>query len=47
MFGVPATGKRAIFTYMDMFRIVNGVIVEAWHVEDIAGVLGQLGLLPS
>jgi hypothetical protein len=23
------------------------VIVEAWHVEDIAGVLGQLGLLPS
>jgi len=47
MFGVPATGKRATFAYMDMFRIVNGVIVEAWHVEDIAGMLGQLGLLPS
>jgi steroid delta-isomerase-like uncharacterized protein len=47
MFGVPATGKRAMFAYMDMFRIVDGVIVEAWHVEDIAGMLGQLGLLPS
>ena len=47
MFGVPATGKRATFAYIDVFRIVNGVIVEAWHVEDIAGMLGQLGLLPS
>ena len=45
--GVPATGKRATFAYMDMFRVANGVIVEAWHVEDIAGMLGQLGLLPT
>jgi steroid delta-isomerase-like uncharacterized protein len=47
MMGVPATGKHATFAYMDTFRVANGVIVEAWHVEDIAGMLGQLGLLPS
>src|SRR5262245_10829655 len=32
MMGIPATGQRAIFSYMDMFRIANGVIVETWHV---------------
>jgi predicted ester cyclase len=40
----PATGKRADFGYMDMYRIANGQIVEVWHVEDIAGMLAQLGL---
>jgi hypothetical protein len=29
---------------MDMYRIANSQIVEVWHVEDIAGMLAQLGL---
>jgi predicted ester cyclase len=45
MMGSPATGKRADFGYMDMYRIVNGQIAEVWHVEDIVGMLGQLGLM--
>ena len=44
LMGSPATGKRADFGYMDMYRIANGQIVEVWHVEDIAGMLAQLGL---
>lgn len=47
MLGLPATGKKAAFPYMDMYRIVNGRIVESWHLEDIAGMLHQLGLMPG
>jgi steroid delta-isomerase-like uncharacterized protein len=45
LMGGPATGKRAAFGYMDMYRIANGQVTEVWHVEDIAGMLGQLGLM--
>jgi predicted ester cyclase len=47
LMGRPATNKPATFTYMDMHRVVNGRIVETWHLEDVAGMLGQLGLLPG
>ena len=47
MMGRPATGRLARFAYMDMHRTADGRIVESWHVEDIAGMLGQLGLLPA
>jgi len=30
---------------MDMYRIVDDRIVEPWHVEDMTGALGQLGLM--
>jgi steroid delta-isomerase-like uncharacterized protein len=46
LMGAPATGKRADFGYMDMYKISNGQIVEVWHVENIAGMLTQLGLMP-
>jgi steroid delta-isomerase-like uncharacterized protein len=44
MMGRPPTGKPADVGYMDMYRIANGQIMEVWHVEDIAGMLVQLGL---
>jgi predicted ester cyclase len=47
LMGRPATNKPAKFTYMDMHRVVNGQVVETWHLEDITGMLGQLGLLPG
>src|SRR5262249_20023626 len=43
--GTPATGRAATFAYMDMYRISDGRIVETWHIEDIAGMLSQLGLM--
>lgn len=46
LLGAPPTGRRVTFPFMDLYRIVNGRIVDAWHVEDVAGLLGQLGLLP-
>jgi steroid delta-isomerase-like uncharacterized protein len=47
LMGRPATGKSADIGYMDMYRIVNGQIAEVWHVEDIVGMLAQLGLASS
>ena len=47
LMGRPATGKQAKVSYMDMHRIKNGRIVEIWHLEDIAGMLYQLGALPA
>ena len=42
LMGAPATGKRAAFSYMDMYLIANGQITEMWHVENIAAMLAQL-----
>lgn len=47
LMGMPPTGKRATFAYMDMYRIANGQITETWHVEDIAGMFQQLGATPA
>jgi steroid delta-isomerase-like uncharacterized protein len=47
LMGAPPTGKTASFAYMDMYGIANGQIVEVWHVEDLAGMMRQLGTLPS
>lgn len=46
MMGIPPTGKKASVPWMDMYRIKGGQIVEFWHVEDIAGMMQQLGLAP-
>ena len=41
--GIPATGKTAQLTGIDISRLANAKIVEAWHEEDIAGLMQQLG----
>jgi predicted SnoaL-like aldol condensation-catalyzing enzyme len=42
-FGVPAAGKRQVFTATFTFRIVDGMIVETWRNADDLGRLLQLG----
>jgi predicted ester cyclase len=45
-FRLQTTGQRVTFHAIDMFRIVDGLIVELWHVEDVWSVaLGQLPTL--
>ncbi|HVZ38314.1 MAG TPA: ester cyclase [Candidatus Kapabacteria bacterium] len=44
--GIPATGRPVVLRGVDILRIENGQIAEFWHIEDIVGVLGQLGVLP-
>jgi steroid delta-isomerase-like uncharacterized protein len=45
-FGVPASGAPVVIEAMDILRIASGKIVEVWHVEDIVGVLAQIGAGP-
>ncbi len=45
--GIPSTGKSIRLTGTDIFRLADGKIVEIWHVEDIAGLMQQLGALPT
>ena len=43
LFGISPTGRRVSFAWADTHRVADGRIVESWHVEDLAGLLQQLG----
>ncbi len=44
--GVAPTGKEAIITTNDIYRIVDGKIVEQWVEGNMPALLQQLGILP-
>ena len=41
--GIPASGKKAESAGIEILRFENGKIAEAWSVEDVLGLLTQLG----
>ena len=41
---VPATGKRAGFSGVNIFRIENGKVAEIWNHRDDLGLMEQLGV---
>jgi len=45
--GIPATGKRASISVIDIVRVANGKAVERWGIEDNMGLMQQLGVIPS
>ena len=45
--GIPATGCHVRMTGISITRLAGGKIVETWEVTDDAGLLRQLGVLPS
>jgi steroid delta-isomerase-like uncharacterized protein len=45
--GMPPTGKVIRTQAIQIFRFVNGKIVESWAVRDDLGTLRQLGHLPA
>ena len=45
--GVPATGRRVTFQYVDIMRVRDGRIVQHWNVVDQFSWLTQLGVLPT
>lgn len=42
LFGQAPTGKRFVFTAIDIHRVSDGKIAQTWHVEDFTGMLAQL-----
>ncbi|MGH2616470.1 MAG: ester cyclase [Thermomicrobiales bacterium] len=45
--GIPATGRHVSLTGISIDRIAGGKVVESWEVTDDAGLLRQLGVMPS
>lgn len=44
--GVPGTGRTVSFSFLDVYRFRDGEVVEIWHLEDLAGLMRQLGGIP-
>jgi predicted ester cyclase len=44
---ISATGKKVVFTGINVKRIVNGKAVEEWVNFDLMGLLQQLGAIPA
>src|SRR6266487_775687 len=45
--GIPPTGKEATLTSTDIYRIVDGKIVEQWTEGNLLSLMQQLGILPT
>lgn len=44
---IPATGKQVRVSYIDIWRVENGKLVENWVQMDLLGMLQQLGVIPT
>ena len=47
LMGIAATGKHVSFAEVHIIRIANGKAVEHWGVEDMLGMMQQLGAIPA
>jgi len=45
--GIPATGKQIDATYVDIWRVEEGKLIENWVNIDTMGMMKQLGVIPS
>jgi steroid delta-isomerase-like uncharacterized protein len=45
--GIPPTGRSTQGSGIDIFRIVDGKLVELWQEADNLGFLQQLGVIPA
>jgi steroid delta-isomerase-like uncharacterized protein len=44
---IPATGKQVTVSYIDIWRVDRGKLVENWVQMDMMGLLQQLGVVPA
>lgn len=45
--GRPPTGQSVVVNGLELFRVVDGRIVEFWRKDDDVSLLMQLGFLPA
>lgn len=45
--GIPPTGKEATIISTDIYRIVDGKIVEQWQEGNMLSLMQQLGVIPT
>jgi predicted ester cyclase len=46
-YGVPATGNQVSTQGSSIYRVENGKIIEGWVVEDVLGLMQQLGAIQT
>ncbi|MGH2615765.1 MAG: ester cyclase [Thermomicrobiales bacterium] len=46
-FGVAPTGKWIEIAAIDLWHVENGKLAAVWHLEDILGMMEQLGMVPG
>ncbi|HEV8570127.1 MAG TPA: ester cyclase [Actinoplanes sp.] len=47
LLGIPATGRRAVFRGISIYRLAETKIVEQWEQWDRLDLLQQLGVIPK
>jgi predicted ester cyclase len=45
--GIPSTNKKVTFWSIEIYRIVDGKLIEAWSRFDTLGLMQQLGAIPT
>lgn len=45
-FGIPATGKKATWTGVNIYHLTSGKIAKVWWHKDSLTMLQQLGVIP-
>jgi predicted ester cyclase len=46
LFGIPPTARSVTMSWISIYRLANGKIVEHWYQEDRFGLMQQLGVIP-
>jgi steroid delta-isomerase-like uncharacterized protein len=44
--GMPPTGKGIEIAAIDIYRVTDGKLAEAWHVEELLQLMMQIGAVP-
>ena len=47
LMGLPPSGRELAVDGINVARVQNGRITEVWHVEDLLGMMRQLGAIPG
>ena len=47
LFGIPPTARSVTMSWISIYRLANGKIVEHWYQEDRFGLMQQLGAIPT
>jgi steroid delta-isomerase-like uncharacterized protein len=45
--GIPATGKQAAVSGIEILRVRDGLIAEFWHMDDFLDLMQQIGAMPT
>lgn len=46
LMGIPPTGRRMVVHGQELHRVSEGKVAETWVVDDVPGIMVQLGVVP-